>query len=176
MFKVLALHEGNLRALASPEWVWPILAVVSWTEHCTWIEYPGLFLRILDRESWKHLASHWLERVSVWVIVSSCGDCKTSPRGWLRLEDIMWREIFYELWSSVQIKYATGDQWGNNSRKKEGMEPKQKQCPVVDGTGDRSKVWCCKEQYCIGTWNVRSMIKANWKWSNRRWQEWMSTF
>ena len=38
-----------------------------------------------------------------------------------------------------------------------GMEPKQKQYPVVDGTGDRRKVQCCKEQYCIGTWNVRSM-------------------
>ena len=37
------------------------------------------------------------------------------------------------------------------------MEPKQKQHPVVDMTGDRSKVRCCKEQYCIGTWNVRSM-------------------
>ena len=37
------------------------------------------------------------------------------------------------------------------------MEPKQKQYPVVDVTGDRSKVRCCKEQYCIGTWNVRSM-------------------
>ena len=37
------------------------------------------------------------------------------------------------------------------------MEPKQKQHPVVDVTGDGSKVWCCKEQYCIGTWNVRSM-------------------
>ena len=37
------------------------------------------------------------------------------------------------------------------------MEPKQKQYPVVDVTGDRSKVRCCKEQYCIGTWNVRSI-------------------
>ena len=37
------------------------------------------------------------------------------------------------------------------------MEPKQKQHPVVDVTGDRSKVQCCKEQYCIGTWNIRSM-------------------
>ena len=44
----------------------------------------------------------------------------------------------------------------NNSRKNEGMEPKQKQYPAVDVTGDRSKVQCCKEQYCIGTWNVRS--------------------
>ena len=37
------------------------------------------------------------------------------------------------------------------------MEPKQKQYPAVDTTGDRSKVRCCKEQYCTGTWNVRSM-------------------
>ena len=37
------------------------------------------------------------------------------------------------------------------------MEPKQEQYPVVDVTGDRSKVRCCKEQYCIGTWNVRSV-------------------
>ena len=36
------------------------------------------------------------------------------------------------------------------------MKPKQKQYPVVDVTGDRSKVQCCKEQYCLGTWNVRS--------------------
>ena len=46
---------------------------------------------------------------------------------------------------------------GNNSRKNEGMEPKQKESPSVDVTGDRSKVQCCKEQYCIGTWNVRFM-------------------
>ena len=62
-----------------------------------------------------------------------------------------------ELPSSVGAQYATRDQWRNNSRKNEGMEPKQKQYPVVDVTGDRSKVRCCKEQYCIGTWNVRSM-------------------
>ena len=40
------------------------------------------------------------------------------------------------------------------------MEPKQKQHPVVDVTGDGSKVRCCKEQYCIGTWNVRSMTQG----------------
>ena len=62
-----------------------------------------------------------------------------------------------ELPRSLGAQYATGDQWRNNSRKNEGMEPKQKQYPVVDVTGDRSKVQCCKEQYCIGTWNVRSM-------------------
>ena len=62
-----------------------------------------------------------------------------------------------ELPWSVGAQYATGDQWRNNSRKNEGMEPKQKQCPVVDAAGDRSKVQCCKEQYCIATWNIRSM-------------------
>ena len=61
-----------------------------------------------------------------------------------------------ELPGSVGAQYATGDQWRNNSRKNEGMEPKQKQHPVVDVTSERSKVQCCKEQYCIGTWNVRS--------------------
>ena len=62
-----------------------------------------------------------------------------------------------EVRRSVGAQYATGDQWRNNSRKNEGMEPKQKQHPVVNGTGDGSRVWCCKEQYCIETWNVRSM-------------------
>ena len=49
-----------------------------------------------------------------------------------------------------------GDQWRNNRRKNEEMEPKWKQHPVVDVTGDGSKIQCCKKQYCIGTWNVRS--------------------
>ena len=62
-----------------------------------------------------------------------------------------------ELPRLVGVQYATGDQWRNNSRKTKGMEPKQKQHPVVDGSGDRSKVQCHKEKCCIGTWNVRSM-------------------
>ena len=64
-----------------------------------------------------------------------------------------------ELPRSVGDQHATGDQWRNNSRKNEGMEPKtkkKKKSPAVDVTGDRSKVRYCKEQYCIGTWNVRS--------------------
>ena len=52
-----------------------------------------------------------------------------------------------ELPRSVGSQYATGDQWRNNSRKNEGREPKQKQYPVVEVTGGRSKVRCCKEQY-----------------------------
>ena len=67
------------------------------------------------------------------------------------------RTLKEELLRSVGAQYATGDQWRNNSRKNEGMEPKQKQYSVVDVTGNRSKVQCCKEQYCIGTWNVRCM-------------------
>ena len=82
------------------------------------------------------------------------------------------RTLKDELHTLVGAQHATGDQWRNNSRKNEEMEPKRKQHPVVDVTGDGSKVRFCKEQYCIGTWNV----KANWKWSNRRWQEWTSTF
>ena len=62
-----------------------------------------------------------------------------------------------ELPRSVGAQYATGDQWRNNSKKNEEMESKQKQHTVVEVTGDGSKVQGCKEQYCIGTWNVRSM-------------------
>ena len=92
----------------------------------------------------------------------SCLD--NSTKSMKRLKD---KTLKDELPRSVGAQYATGHQWRNNSRKNEETEPKQKQLPVVDETGDGSKIRCCKEQYCIGTWNVRSM---NWKWSNRRWQ------
>jgi len=62
-----------------------------------------------------------------------------------------------ELPRSVGAQYATGEELRNNSRKNEKMEPKWKQRPVVGMTGDASKVQCCKEQVCIGMWNVRSM-------------------
>ena len=67
------------------------------------------------------------------------------------------RTLKDQLPRSAGAQYAAGNQWRSNSRKNEEMGPKQKQHPVVDVTGDRSKVQCCKEQYCIGTWNVRSM-------------------
>ena len=63
-----------------------------------------------------------------------------------------------ELPRLVGAQYATGDQWRNNCRKNEETEPKQH--PVVDVTGDGSKVQCWKEQYCIGTWNVKSMNQS----------------
>ena len=62
-----------------------------------------------------------------------------------------------ELPRVVGAQYATGDQWRNNSRNNEETEPKQNQHPVLDETGDGNQVQGCKEQYCIGTWNVRSM-------------------
>ena len=67
------------------------------------------------------------------------------------------RTLKDELPRSVGAQYDTGDQWRNNSRKNEETKPKQKQHLVVDETDDGSKVWCCIEQYCIGTWYVRFM-------------------
>ena len=66
------------------------------------------------------------------------------------------RTLKDELPRSGGAQYATGDHWRNNPRKNEETESKQKQHPVMDVTGDRSKVRRYKEQYCIGTWNVRS--------------------
>ena len=68
-----------------------------------------------------------------------------------------------ELPRLVGAQYATGDQWRNNSRMNDETEPKQNQHPVIDVTSDRSKVQCCKEQYCIETWNVRSMNQGKLK-------------
>ena len=62
-----------------------------------------------------------------------------------------------ELLRSVETQYATGEEWRNTSEKNEEAEPKQKQHPGVDVTGDGRKVQCCEVQYCIGTCNVRSV-------------------
>ena len=66
------------------------------------------------------------------------------------------RTLKDELPRSVGAQYTTGEEWRNNPKNEE-TEPKQKQCLVVGVTGDGSKVQCYKEQYCKGTWNVRSM-------------------
>jgi len=82
------------------------------------------------------------------------------------------RSLKHELLRSVGAQYATRDERRNNCRKNEETEPKQKQHPAVDVTGDRSKVQCCKEQYCIGTWNVRSMNQGKLEAvKHRRWQD-----
>ena len=88
------------------------------------------------------------------AISSSVVPFFSCPQSLKRQKD---RTLKDELPGLVGAQYATGDQWINNSRKNEEMELKQKQHPVVDVTGDGSKVQCCKEQYCIGTWNVKSM-------------------
>ena len=61
------------------------------------------------------------------------------------------RTLKDELPRSVGARYVTGEEWRNSPRKNDEVESKQKQHPVVDVTGDGSKVGCCKEQYCIGT-------------------------
>ena len=76
-----------------------------------------------------------------------------------------------ELPRSVVAQYATGDQWRNNSRKNEEMEPKQKQHPVVDVTGDWSKADAVKNNIAWEPGMLGPCIKAIWKWSNRKWQE-----
>ena len=115
-----------------------------------------------------------------WVMVASfdktwsTGESNSKPLQYSCLENPMNsmkrqndRTLKDELPRSLGAQYATGGQWRNNSKKNEGMEPKQKQHPIVDVTGDRSKVRCCKEQYCIGTWNVRSMNQGKLEGSNR---------
>ena len=81
--------------------------------------------------------------------------CRVNPMNSMKRQKD--RTLKDELPRSVGAQYATGAQWRNNSRQNEETDPKQKQHPVVDVTADGSKVRCCKEQYCIGTWNVRSM-------------------
>ena len=96
----------------------------------------------------------------IWSIGESNGipfqySCLENPMNSMKRQKD--RTLKDELLRSVDAQWATGDQWRYNSRKNEETEPKQKQHPVVDVTGDGSKVRCYKEQYCIGTWNVRSM-------------------
>ena len=81
-----------------------------------------------------------------------------------------------ELPRLVGAQHATGEEQRNSSRRNEEAEPKQKQHPVVDVSGGKSKVWCYKEQYCIGTWNIRSMNQGKLEIVKRKWQEWTLTF
>ena len=74
-----------------------------------------------------------------------------------------------ELPRLLGAQYATREEQRNSSRRNEEAESKQNQCPVVDMSGGGSKLRCCKEQYCIGTWNVRSMNQGKLEVVNRRW-------
>ena len=99
-----------------------------------------------------------------WVIVErpvktwSTGEGNGEPRQYSCLENPMNSikrqkdmTLKDELHRPVGAQYATAEEWRNDSRKNEEMEPKQKQHPAVDVTGDGSQVQRCKEQYCIGT-------------------------
>ena len=104
-------------------------------------------------------ANRFISTTSVWSTGEGNGkplkySCLENPMNSMKRQND--RILKEKLPRSVGTQYATGDQWRNNSRKNEGMEPK-KEYPAVDVTGDRSKVQCYKDQYCIGTWNVRYM-------------------
>ena len=83
----------------------------------------------------------------------------------MRIYSIRFSDLFHLVLNFCQdlllfkkyFQYATGEEQRNNSKKNEEALPKWKQQPVVDVSGGESKVWFCKEQYCIRTWNVRSM-------------------
>ena len=84
--------------------------------------------------------------------------CLVNPMNSMKIQKDM--TLKDELPRLVGAQYATGEEWRNNSRKNEEREPKQKQHPAVDVTGDRSKVQCCKEKICIGIWNVGSINRG----------------
>ena len=100
---------------------------------------------------------------SRWQILTKCGAMEKRMSNHLSILALrtpwtVWKgkkSLKDEVPRLVGAQYATGIEWINNSKKNEETEPKQKQHPVVDVTGDWSKVWLCKGQYCIGTWNVR---------------------
>ena len=75
-------------------------------------------------------------------------------------------------------QYASGEEWRRTiiALKEWSGWAKAKMMLNFGVPVGESKVWCGKEQYCIGTWNVRSMNQGKLEWSNRRWQEWTSTF
>ena len=102
-----------------------------------------------------------------WRVLTKCGPLEKGMASHfsilaLRTPCTVWkgkkdRTLKDKLPRSVGVRYTTGEEWRNNCRKDKETEPKWKQCSFVDVTGDGSKVQRCKEQYCIGIWNVRSM-------------------
>ena len=100
-----------------------------------------------------------------WVTVESSEKTWSTEKGssmnsMKRQKDITLKD---ELARAIGVQYTTGEEWRNSSRKNEETEPKQKHCPAMDVTGDESIAQCSKEQYCLGTWNVRSMNQGTLK-------------
>ena len=87
--------------------------------------------------------------------------CLENPKNSMKRQKDM--TLKDELPRSVGTQYATGEEQRNSSRRNEETEPKQKPHSVVVVSGGESKVRCSKEQYCIGTWNVRSMNQGKSK-------------
>ena len=132
----------------------------SWTLFSDWTTTAELGV-LLMRKCFKEKSSFWqlsLRRNSLPVLINAPPLLSCMKRQKDRTPQVL----------KDQLPRSVGAQWRNNSRKNEGMEPKQKQHPVVDVTGDRSKVWCCKEQYCIGTWSWER-LKAGGEGDNRGW-------
>ena len=122
----------------------PVTPGISWLP--TFVRWTGH-----GGEFWQNVV-HWRRE---WQTLQD--SCLENRMNSMKRQKKKNRTLKYELPRFAGAQYATGDQWRNNSRKNEEKEPKQKQCPAVDVTGDGSKVRCCKQQYCMGTWNVRSM-------------------
>ena len=81
--------------------------------------------------------------------------CPENPTNSIKRQKDMTLTVWIFQVGSVQ--YATGEEQRNSSRGDEESEPRQKQSPIVNESGGKSKARCCKEQYCTGTWNVRSI-------------------
>ena len=100
---------------------------------------------------------------SWWTVLTKHGPQETRMENHfsilaLRIPWTVWKGKKIGHWKlNSPAQYATGKERRNSSRRTEEAEPKQKQHPVMDVAGGGSKVRCCKEQCCIGTWNVRSM-------------------
>ena len=104
--------------------------------------------------------SRWRILKKIWLTGERNGkslqhSCLQNPKNSMKRQKD--KTLKNELPRSGGPQYASGEAWRNTSRKNEEAEPKQKRCPIVGVPGGESKVQCCKEQYCTGTWNVRSM-------------------
>ena len=100
--------------------------------------------------------------------------CLENPKDSMKRQKYMMLKD--ELPRSVGTQYTTGEQWTNNSRKMKGWSQSKNNTQVWMWLVMEVKSNCCKKPYCIGTGMLGPWIKINWKWSNRKWQEWTLTF
>ena len=129
--------------------------LITWIQPCLiqWNYEPCYVWPPKMEESWWRILTKWSNGEGNGKLLQH--SCLENPMNSMKRQKDM--TLKDELPRLVGAQYATGEEWRNNSRKNEETEPKQKQRLVVNVTGDRNKVWCCKEQYCLESWNVRSM-------------------